>query len=556
MSIHTAFRLAFAAAALCAAGTSTAEAKPRRLVILDFDGPRALADSGRTAVVNLLGAQYDVVATKRWETARSQAARNAHGPQTWRKAARQSGVDAVIEGWIQDEGRHKVLTVQVRDASTGNEIDAVSVKLTKGKISDANTEVLRSSLDEVLEWVEGGNDGGGRGLPQLTKQEARAMLGAKRQEVEESDEEREEADDVRARPRRDRGESDERRGRGRDRERERDGLSARRELDRRDRGRDELDDGDRERDREDLDRVRGDSDLDRDRDREDPERGRSGRDRVAKLDPSAEEQNDMIAIFGPRAVETDTVLGKQATRPPVPTPRFSIDAGFYYGSRSLTADAENIQNVDEYGARSKGFQLHAAVYPFPSQKQNAGLHGLGFTASLYRSAGSEVGVDTEDTIGNYPVNQNGFALAAHYRQPLGIVTLDGSVGYGHDNYTLSSDTPLDVPDVQYAHLHVGGHIDLNVTERATIGVGGKYLYLLDNGDMSSLDWYGPGVASGLALDASFVIPLPRQLYVRGELAYKRIKTTLDGAGAITEEENVLGVVDSTMNGTLNVGIQF
>jgi len=121
MSITTsAFRYALTAAALLAA-TSTADAKPRRVVILDFDGPRQLADAGRSQVLSVLGEQYDVVATRRWEQARAAAAQNTHGPAQWSRAARQSGVDAVIEGWIQDEGRHHVLTVAVREAAPGYE---------------------------------------------------------------------------------------------------------------------------------------------------------------------------------------------------------------------------------------------------------------------------------------------------------------------------------------------------------------------------------------------------------------------------------------------------
>ena len=38
----------------------------------------------------------------------------------------------------------------------------------------------------------------------------------------------------------------------------------------------------------------------------------------------------------------------------------------------------------------------------------------------------------------------------------------------------------------------------------------------------SLDWYGPGTASGFKLDGNFVIPLPARLYVRGEIEYTRV----------------------------------
>lgn len=148
-----AIRIALTAAALCAAGTTAVDAKPRRVVILDFDGPRTLADNGRVAVVNVLGEQYDVVSSKRWNEARAQV-RDVRGPQGWRKAAKQSGVDAVIEGWIQDEGAHKLLFVLVRDASTGDEVDKVSVKLGKAGVTPSNSDKLRTQLDEVLEYVD------------------------------------------------------------------------------------------------------------------------------------------------------------------------------------------------------------------------------------------------------------------------------------------------------------------------------------------------------------------------------------------------------------------
>src|SRR6188472_894995 len=81
--------------------TPDAEAKPRRVVVLDFDGPRQLADSGRSAVMSVLGDQYNIVATKQWDAARARA--SGRGPQQYRQASKQAGVDAVIEGWVQQE---------------------------------------------------------------------------------------------------------------------------------------------------------------------------------------------------------------------------------------------------------------------------------------------------------------------------------------------------------------------------------------------------------------------------------------------------------------------
>jgi hypothetical protein len=487
-----ALRIALTAAALCAAGTTSADAKPRRVVILDFDGPRALADNGRTAVVNLLGEQYDVVATKRWEEARAQV-KETRGPMGWRKAARQSGVDAVIEGWIQDEGRSKLLYVLVRDASTGDEVDKISIKLGKAGVSSANADQLRNLLDEVLEHVESLPEIGTK-LPAVTVKQARELVGSRRRLEGEAPEAPE--------------------------------ASALEE--------DQDDGGVTERK---------------------PKRPSREVAAAAAAGAGEEEQQAARLIFGPDAVETETILGKKAVHVPRPTPRFAIRGGGYYGARSFAPDADSAEAQD-YGARSKGLQIHGEVYPFPLKKQDGILSGVGFSFGLYHSAGSQVGADTQDEVGNYALNQHGFEGAIHYRQPLGLVSIDGEVGYGQHSYLLAPDIPLDVPDTKYAAFHAGARLDLHVTERATIGFGAKLFYVLDNGDMSSLDWYGPGSTSGFNLDASFVIPLPRQLFVRGELSYRRFSTELDGAGVLTEEYTALGASDATMNGSVSVGIEF
>ena len=139
-----AFRIALTSVALCAAG-SIADAKPRRVVVAEFDGERSLADSGRTAVVDLIEDEYDLVAPKRWVDARAAATRGAPGPDSWRKASRKLGVDAVIEGWIQNEGRHKMLTLVVSEARTGKQIDTISIKLGAKGLTPTSSRTDRKS---------------------------------------------------------------------------------------------------------------------------------------------------------------------------------------------------------------------------------------------------------------------------------------------------------------------------------------------------------------------------------------------------------------------------
>jgi hypothetical protein len=519
-----AIRLALTAAALCAAGTATADAKPRRVVILDFDGPRTLADSGRNAVVNLLGEQYDVVATKRWEDARAQV-KDTRGPQGWRKASKQSGVDAVIEGWIQDEGRSKLLYILVRDASTGDEVDKVSVKLGKSGVTSSGTSQLRQQLDEVLEYVEGTPEVGTK-LPPVSGKQARELIGAK-QRLEGDGGTASELEEDQESPRG----SSAKAGKG--------GKSSK--ADKADKA-DKAELGAKE-------EASGKDGEDADVTERRPEKPR-------EVAAAEQEKNDALAVFGPDAVEAETIIGKPAAHVPRPTPRFVISGGGYYGARSFVPDADS-DEAQDYSARSKGLQLHAAVYPFPTKKMDGTLSGVGFTFGLYHSAGSVVGADTDDTVGDYSLNQNGFEGAVHYRQPLGLVSIDGEVGYSQHSYLLSGDFPLDVPDAQYSAFHAGAHLDLHVTERATVGFGAKLFYALDSNDMrSEIGWYGPGSTSGVSLDASFSIPLPKRLFVRGELSYRRFSTSLDGVGDLTEDLGVISTADATMNGSVNMGIAF
>lgn len=514
MPFTTLTRFVLTGAALCSVA-SHADAKPRRVVVLDFDGPRTLADSGRTAVVNLLGAQYDVVATKRWEDARAAAQQRSHGPTTWQKAAKQAGVDAVIEGWIQDEGRHKVLTVAVREAATGNEVDTVSVKLGDKGLSADRSRKLVSDLDGVLEYIEPGYEPGGPTLPTVP----RKWLDAKGEHEDDTD-----------------------------------AAPAKKAVKVKKATRVVEEPEEPEDDKAAAPKAKHD---DEDEDAKDPEELELKPKKTVAVADEKQETSDLVKLFGP--TDESIIVEPKIAHVPRPTPRFMIGGGGYYGSRSLTFGAENQTGPQAYsGVPSKGLEVNAAVYPFPTKKIDGQLSGIGFSFGYAHSAGSVVTFDDLATVSDYVIDQSAWKAAVHYRQPLGsMVTIDGEVNYGRSTYIIE-DAPetFEVPDTDYSYLGAGAHLDLAVTERATVGFGGRYMYLMDTGDISSVDWYGPGRAGGWNFDANFVIPLPQNMYLRGELDYTKINIEFDGVGQITEDEGVYEANDATVNAQVNVGITF
>ena len=543
MSITTqAFRLALSAAALCAV-VSTAEAKPRRVVILDFDGPRQLADNGRSSVVTALGEQYDVVATKRWEQARAAAAQQTHGPAQWSKAAKQAGVDAVIEGWVQDEGRRKILNVVVREASNGKEFDTITVRFDgKAGMSSDSTKQLATSLDEVLDWIDSGQNETPHEIPTFDNRKAT----------------RSDGDGPRVRVRHPVIDED---ADGNTRVRSRHAAAADDDepaAPRRGRRAVESDEPPRRAVKAEV-KIGTTSDEPAD-----------GQTSVAVEEPAhdakpievslaSRDASAMEKIFPQDSIEHKEVFGENAGHVPQPTKRFMIDAGAYYGSRSLTWDADPDANVQQFaGVSSRGVQVNAAIYPFPTQAKDGVMSGFGFTGELHHSMGSTVISDEDDTINEYVINQNGFELGAHYRAPLnGLVAIDGGVFYGNQTFEIvDASMAFETPDTKYSYLGASVHLDLAITDRALVGFGARYFTVLDAGDLASTDFFGPAQASGLGLEGSFLIPLPASLYVRGQLSYQRISLDLSGGGVIADQEGVTSGTDSSVVGNVNLGIAF
>lgn len=559
-TITSALRYALSAAALVAAAR-TAEARPRRVVVVDFDGPRQLADTGRSSVLSVLSGQYEVVSPLRWKQAREDAAQQAHGPAQWSRAAKQSGVDAVIEGYVQEEGRHKMLHVTVREADNGREVDTITVRLDgRSGVAGNGSGALRGKLDEVLDWIDPGQGDPPPGLPIIDAKK----LGPSRAP----------ADDPAPAP--------SRRGR----------RAAAAQVD------DDATAGDPAAGPAQSDAAAPDAPAGRRRWRRGapgsvaasdgsvsvavddggaaPARAQADATVAAAPAPAAEshdgkpvevstadrESHEIEVLFPPGTEERRDVLGPKADHVPRPTTRFMIDGGGYMGSRSLLWNAVDSENPPTQfaGVSSKGLQLNASVYPFPSKAIDGVMSGIGFTASLSKSLGSTVEIDDTQTVSEYVINETSWELGVHYRLPLSsLVTVDGGVFYGNQTYEIE-DAPappdFDVPDTKYSYLGVGAHLDLAVTDRASVGFGARYFTVLDTGDLSSVMAYGPVSASGLGLEGSFLIPLPQNLYVRGELSYQRISLETSGVGELTEASGVTDGTDSIVKGSVNVGIAF
>ncbi len=522
MSITTtSFRIALAAAALCAVPSVASADGARRVVILNFDGPQG--DTTRNAVVELLGEKYDVVATKRWTDARKEAEAHLHGPAMWLAASRKSGVDAVITGWTQAEGKHFTLTMEVLEAASGKAVDTLNAKVTEKGLTPDSTVKLETNLEQTLEEVYGSSYVA-HPLPTI-------KVGIDGDSKRKKDTEVAIVDD--------------------------DDVKSERASKKKAKDADDDDKPSKSKKVKDDDAddkpSKSKKDKDETADKDDKEKDAKATE-VAVVD----KPGDLNSVFSNDPLILQTVLPPKEIHISRPTPKWAIDGGFFYGTRSFTLVADNPDLIQYPGNPQQGVQISATVYPWPTQKMDGQLSGFGASFSVGHSIGSSVTfTDDDGTNGEYVVQTTSWEAGLHYRWPFEMGSLDASVTYGNQSLAIE-DAPqsLETPDTQYTYVGVGGHADLKITDRASVGFGAHYMFVLDAGDAVSTDWYGPGSASGLQLDADFVVPLPMNLYIRGEIKYTRINIDFVGVGGQFDDDGVQSATDTTIQASANVGVNF
>jgi len=160
--------------------------------------------------------------------------------------------------------------------------------------------------------------------------------------------------------------------------------------------------------------------------------------------------------------------------------------------------------------------------------------------------------------GDYTLTHMAWDTGIHYRWPIDILSIDASASFGGVSHTLGNDFPesVAIPDTSYSYLGGGVHVDLQVTEKASVGAGAKYMYLLGAGMVTEQDWYGAGNANGVALDGDFTIPLPHRMYVKGGIEYRRIKIDFEGSGELSQMWGVWDVTDAAITGSGTLGVEF
>jgi hypothetical protein len=152
-------RLCLAALALVViALPSLAEAR-RRIVILDFEGPKAA--QFRVDVERLVKKSHQVIPVDKWNTAAEEMDATSLSEKDVKKVAKRLNVDGVISGKVEKRRDEYIVRLKVREGKSGELVgNPIDTKTGGARLDGAATREIKAELFDTLDVLDTGGGGG------------------------------------------------------------------------------------------------------------------------------------------------------------------------------------------------------------------------------------------------------------------------------------------------------------------------------------------------------------------------------------------------------------
>ncbi|MCE9572626.1 MAG: hypothetical protein K8W52_05675 [Deltaproteobacteria bacterium] len=467
---------------------SSAHAGKKRVVVLDFDGPKG--DQFQEQVEAVLKKAATLVAADKWSDAADELGVKKMTAKGVAKVAAKLRIDGVVVGSVDRRGSRYFVHVRLREGKSGEFVSEVELVVRSGKLSS-------SDQAEVKDQIAGG----------IAKLSAPGS----------ADDDDEDADDDRPA----RG-KDKDKGKHRDDDEDAEAADDRGKDKGKHRDDDEDDDRDKGKDRDDEDRVASrDDDKDRD-DREDD----------GDLHGSASLASD------PRHRPLEALAGLSFT-----ARRLSFRT-----EPTLTNKPQGYKGAPVAGAYVDA-TLYPLAF---NRKNKSILRDVGVQLMLDRVIKIESKLAYKDGAGanqtaTLGTTEQHLAVGLAFRYALGKgetgPVLIGSVRYNRLKFVIDkgavpagAPTP-DIPNTDYTYVDPGVAIQYPASPKLRVGGGARVLVITDTGEMQNVDQYGAATVIGFDVDLGADYTLTRNWFVHAGLALHTIGFTFKGNGALTNNRD-------------------
>jgi hypothetical protein len=545
----------------------------RRVVVLDFDGPKAerFRDDVEAAIAKALGKGHTVVELDDWLEEAEELGATKVTARNVKKVARKLKIDGVVVGEIEKRGQRYYLHLRLREGVSGEYVAEVDIVVRQAKLGADGARIVKDELIPAIKEltaVKGGRDDDDE-APARGKKRAKAdSKSAKSKSAKGKKGQRGKRVDVEDDLEDDGGRRASGFGKKRANSAKGDDAVAKTKGAKRKAASDDDDD-------EDVEPA--------------PRRGNKGGKKAATKSKKAPEpepdddeadddeakDDDRVALGGDR-VDDEGIERTVASDADVDAdPRFvaaRLSAGMSATARRLGfRTAPGATPAQGYrGKPVAGVVIAADLYPLAFDKTNRSVtRNLGVSVSFDRVVKITSRLDTDDDgtpdLG-LATTQQRYSLGLLYRHPVGSQALvEASVGYNRMQFVIDrGDAPpgsVQIPNVDYAFLDPGVAVRYFLSERLEVGAGASLGLVLDTGDMQRMDEYGAATVLGLDLEAGATYMMTGQLGIRGDLRATTFGFTFDGSGAMSNPDgdgtvDIPGGRDSYFGVTVTAGYLF
>jgi hypothetical protein len=559
-----------------------ADAGRRRIVVLDFEGPKA--EKFHDDLVKLIKRNHTVLSVDKWNELADELDAGKITEKNVKKLAKKLRLDGVVTGKIEKRRDEYIIRLKLRAGTTGELIGASVQTKAEGPRLDAQAQ--RDIKDELIAAIE--------------------ELDANRDDEEEEEEEEEEEDDgdrggfVKKRKMAEEEEEEEdpraakkRKAEAEKRRKEEERLAKEEEAKRR-KEEERLAKEEEKRKKDDAKRKKADDEASAsrraraDEEEEEEEEEEPPKRRASEEEEEEEEEEEGSSRRKKRVASSDDDDGG------------SIEDGGEVDSgegRDLSAAGRAMDAVVgmSFTARTLKFSYQSDLAkPPPGYKQSIPVAGAIIDATLYPMAFSKgskglvrgIGVNVlydrvlvinsqkkySDPMGMQRVadlttSESRWALGAVFRYPMGKILVGGSLSYGKQQFsiaqTLPNNDPTDIPSVSYTFISPAGFVKYPVTPKITANGELAFLGVTNTGQIqaSGATGYGAATVTGFELEAGADYMVKKNIFARASLRYQTFGFTFKGDPTSQSnirdtdmtDKDVTGARDSYVGGTVTVG---
>jgi hypothetical protein len=568
-----------------------ADAGRKRVVVLDFEGPKA--EKFHADVVKLIKKSHTVLTVDKWNEKADELDAAAITDKNIKKVAKKLKIDGVITGKIEKRRDEYIIRLKVRGGTTGETVgNPVQTKAESPRIDAQAQRDIKDELMPAIDELESNRSGG----DDEEEEEADAPKKKKAAEEEEDEEEpkkgfskkkmmdEEPAEDPKLtkkkkaeEEKRKKAEEEEAKRLAKEDEARKKKEDDKKKKDDEQRRKDEAKKAD-----EAFAKSKSKKAAEEEAEEEDEETADTKKRAKAKDDEEEEDDGKRTASADDEeGIEDSADVDDSGGRDLSPANR-ALDAvvGMSFTRRTLSFTHQTDLAKPPPGYKQRlpvaGAMLDMTFYPMSFSKSSKGIiRGIGLTV-LYdqvllinskKRYSDEQGMQR---IADIDTKESRWAVGPVLRYPLGKIVVGGSLTYGKQQFTIAQTLPspapantlTDIPSVSYTMITPAAFLKYPVTSKITANADLAFHAITNTGQIqaSGMTGYGAATVTGFELEVGGDYMVTKNIFARVSLRYETISFKFKGDPTsqtnirdTDPEQDVTGAKDTYMGGAATVG---